>query len=305
MISLQNTIKDKPKNEIQLKSLIDYRIQNNVDEYLTPDVEFMKVALIDADSIPYRASHITTTLFEAFLVVHNSIQDILRDTKCSHFVLFHTTKGNFRDKVVDNYKANRAANTKTPFYYEVRDMMQILYNSTAYGNYEADDLVTMAHRKLGVYKSVLVSPDKDLLQVYPGVIFNPTKRVLIVNKEPIGSLTETIKHSEAGLKKTKITGQGTKFLFFQMLIGDTTDNIKGVPRVGPVKAYATLNDCKTLDDMYNATYIHYLSYYKTQVEALKQIQINFKLLYMQSRDSTFRIPKPIKLEQAYDKYPTK
>jgi 5'-3' exonuclease len=220
-------------------------------------------------------------------------------------VLFHTTKGNFRDKVVDNYKANRAANTKTPFYYEVRDMMQILYNSTAYGNYEADDLVTMAHRKLGVYKSVLVSPDKDLLQVYPGVIFNPTKRVLIVNKEPIGSLTETIKHSEAGLKKTKITGQGTKFLFFQMLIGDTTDNIKGVPRVGPVKAYATLNDCKTLDDMYNATYIHYLSYYKTQIEALKQIQINFKLLYMQSRDSTFRIPKPIKLEQAYDKYPTK
>jgi 5'-3' exonuclease len=296
---------NKPINADALQKLIKYKQKTNKPEYLTSNDKFHLLAVIDSDSIPYKVAHITNDIYEAFLIIHNIIDGILKDTRASHFILLHTTSCNFRNTITNDYKDNRKGTVKSDFYYKVRNLMFTMYNSTAFKCYEADDLVAMIHRKLGVCKSVLVSPDKDLLQVYPGIIYDPNKKTFVKVNNYVGKLDKFVKESKnknSGKlqRKTKVTGHGTAFLFWQMLVGDSTDNIKGIPKIGAVKAYDILENCKTLDDHYNAVYNEYFKYYKTKEAALYNMKISFKLLYMQVRDSDFRIPKPITLENSYD-----
>lgn len=311
-----------------MEKLLENKKQHNKPEYTTSDDKYSRIAIIDADSIPYKVAYTSNDLYTAFLLIHNILSTILKDTMSSHFILFHTTKCNFRHDLIDNYKDNRKELVKSPFYYEVRDMMITLYNSTAYGCYEADDLVAMVHRKFGVYKSVLCSPDKDLKQVYPARIYNYNKRIITNVDEPIGELTAIIKQKKQISKKTgkpltetKVKGHGTKFLFWQLLAGDPGDFIKGVPGCGSKTAYNILKDLTTLESMYDAcknTYIEWYNkdYNKRKKQAVKTNEIfdekydiqnaidymktTFRLLYMQQHDQEFRIPKPINLKDAYE-----
>jgi 5'-3' exonuclease len=274
---------------------IEYKKNNRVFEYLTTDFEYTRIALIDADYIPYKVAYSTNNIIDALKRIHHIVEEILEETESSHFIMFHTTSCNFRHDLIDNYKANRTEIVKSPFYYQVRDAFFTLYETHHYKCYEADDLVTMCHRKLGVDKSIIVTPDKDMLSVYPARIYNPNKKELIIVDEPIGKLFSHVKTSlnkaTGKLKnETKITGYGTKFLFFQMLIGDTADNIKGVYKVGAVKAFNLLNSSDNLESMYNIVLAQYSQQYAEN--ALQEMKLTFSLLYMRIRDETFKIPKP-------------
>lgn len=301
--SFEELNNNKPKTEEELLNLILDKKQyyknltKTEDKYLLHSDYYDRIALIDADYIPYKVAHITDNLLSAYNIIYNILYGIMLNTKSSHFILFHTTSCNFRTNVADNYKENRKdTNVKTEFYYEVRNMMKTLWNSCAYKCYEADDLVTMSHLKIGQFKSVIVSPDKDLLQVYPSVIYNPNKNVLVKVNDKIGSLNKTTKqkiNKKTGAVRnlSKITGKGTKFLFWQLLVGDSTDNIKGIPGVGAVKAYDLLNNCTTLQEMLDTCKDAYNDYYNNK--GFKMLKMNFELLYMQTKDTSFKIPKPL------------
>jgi len=49
----------------------------------------------------------------------------------------------------------------------------------------------------------------------------------------------------------KIVGRGRKFFYHQLLTGDSTDNIPGLPGVGEKTAYNILVDCTTEKECYN------------------------------------------------------
>jgi 5'-3' exonuclease len=77
----------------------------------------------------------------------------------------------------------------------------------------------------------IVSIDKDLDQI-PGEHYHPgIRRQQVFIREP---------------KFYTITPeQGLYFFYYQLLIGDGSDNIKGAPGIGPKKADKILFDCKT------------------------------------------------------------
>jgi 5'-3' exonuclease len=88
------------------------------------------------------------------------------------------------------------------------------YKYVTYPGLEADDVMGYLGTSPEIYDPVIVSIDKDMMTV-PTKIFNPDKmrRPVRVNK-----------------------GQADILMFKQAITGDSTDNYKGIPGVGPVKA---------------------------------------------------------------------
>lgn len=93
---------------------------------------------------------------------------------------------------------------------------------------ESDDMVSLTawYLRNSEIKHVICSPDKDMQQI-PGLHLNYKKQ-----DETTGQFfTQQIDVTEAHYNWC-----------YQMLIGDETDNIAGVPKMGPKKAEALLKD---------------------------------------------------------------
>ena len=67
--------------------------------------------------------------------------------------------------------------------------------------------------------------------------------------------------------------ESMRFLYTQVLTGDTVDGYKGCPRIGKVKAEAALRDCKNELEMLEQCYVRYHKVYDIEAkpELLKQI----------------------------------
>jgi len=89
--------------------------------------------------------------------------------------------------------------------------------------------VGVAATRFGPEAAVVCTIDKDMLQI-PCWHFNFVK----------GTWTKV---SEA---------EGSLFFYTQILTGDAADNIKGIYRVGPVKAAKILEGCSTEQELYDA-----------------------------------------------------
>ena len=105
---------------------------------------------------------------------------------------------------------------------------------------EADDAIAIEHtREKGEdeEQTIICSRDKDLRQV-PGWTFSwelgkqPEYGPLMVH--PVGYLSYDP-------DKNKLTGNGYLFFASQVLTGDVTDNIPGLPKYGPKKAFDALS----------------------------------------------------------------
>ncbi|QZI86249.1 hypothetical protein PODOV005v1_10015 [Vibrio phage PS32B.2] len=72
--------------------------------------------------------------------------------------------------------------------------------------------------------------------------------------------------------------EGAKFFCTQLLTGDTVDNIPGLPRVGPVKAEAILNECNGMEECLKAVREAYRAFYGD--EWAERLEEQGKLLWM-------------------------
>lgn len=129
---------------------------------------------------------------------------------------------------------------------------------------EADDMMCIEQSKRD--DTIICSRDKDL-RICPGWHFSwecgsqrsmgPTKtdRVgwldmdISVKTKPNGK-QETVK---------KVTGYGLSFFYYQMLVGDTADNIPGLPEWGAVKSYGLLSELRTEGELYKAVKTEYIN----------------------------------------------
>jgi len=147
----------------------------------------------------------------------------------------------FRKEIYPEYKATRSAHPP-----DLDPQMERLEEvCAAYGipvltepSFEADDLIaTLVHRATeAALEVVVVSADKDLLQlVGPGVIMYDTMR------EKIYGVPETI--DKMGVRPDQIVD-------YLSLTGDSSDNVPGVPSVGPKTAAKLLAEFDTLDGIY-------------------------------------------------------
>jgi 5'-3' exonuclease len=189
-------------------------------------------ALIDGDIIAYRVGFACQkTDKETGLVtadpkpyaLHSCkiyVNNIIEDCGCTSYTIYLTPKKTFRNKVRDDYKANRKGIAKPVHLDAIRTYLISTYKAVVVNNIEADDALGLKQDDT----TCIASIDKDLLMC-AGRHYN------FVKKE----------HQVVTAK------EGTRFFYQQMITGDTADNIKGIKGLGPVKASKLLEDTKRAD----------------------------------------------------------
>ena len=182
-------------------------------------------ALLDGDIYAFRVACTTENDNEAIAVyrVNEMIENTLVEVEASEYKLFLTSPDNFRKHVYPEYKANRTA-TKPKHLQFLKDYLVESWQGQVAERMEADDYLGINQHE----SSIICSIDKDLLQV-PGKHYN------IVKKEFYEVDEET----------------GFRNFYTQLLTGDTSDNIKGIAGIGPVKAKKALTGYFTEQGMFS------------------------------------------------------
>lgn len=178
----------------------------------------------------------------ALVVVSRVLLRILRDEAPSHFVFVQDGRGkNFRHERYPLYKANRDATPEDlvrqidPIQRMVRALGLPLVVSQGC---EADDCIASLAARLSPQRPVvIVSGDKDLKQcLSPRVsLWDPGSR-----EEKLLTLDDFV--NESGVRPEQWPD-------VQALIGDSSDNIPGVPGIGPKKAQQIFEHCSSLEDI--------------------------------------------------------
>jgi len=190
------------------------------------------IALLDADILCYRVGFATNDEHEntAIETMAVFLEDLLMFDliDCEGHELFLTGKVNFRNDIAVTapYKGNRKDVKKPVHLPLLREYLQVSWGATISDGQEADDDIAIRATQLGE-EGIIVSIDKDFMQV-PGWHYN------FVKKE----------------KKFVTPEEGLRFFYKQILTGDNADNIKGIHRVGEVKATKMLADAKTEQELY-------------------------------------------------------
>jgi len=171
-------------------------------------------ALIDGDSLIYYEMG-KPTLEEALSSLDGRLYQMFEETKATKYAGFLTQGKCFRYKVAKAkpYKGNRKHGDKPIIFPAIREYLKQKWNFKSVPQLEADDLVSVYHTD-PFGSTVICSPDKDVLYQNRGIHYNYGKAESIVVDEV----------------------QATTFLWKQVLMGDSTDGIPGLPKVGPKTA---------------------------------------------------------------------
>ena len=206
-----------------------------------------KIFLIDGSSYLYRAFHAMPPLTTstglptgAVKGVTNMLRNLRNENPNSHYLAIFDAKGkNFRHSIYKNYKANRP-----PMPPELREQLAPLKSiCNAMGmpvieipDVEADDVIaTLA--VMGAQRGIpmiISSLDKDLMQLV---------------EDPLVKMVNTMNnkvYDVAGVQE-KFGVHPDQIIDYLALVGDTSDNIPGVPKVGPKTAVKWLNEFKDLE----------------------------------------------------------
>jgi DNA polymerase I len=214
-----------------------------------------RLFLIDGSAVAYRSYYafvrnpLINSKGENVSAVFGFTQtmlNILDTEKPDYFaVVFDTPEPTFRHKLFDQYKAQRVAmpDDMVEQLPRIQEMLNALNVPTiALPGFEADDVMgTLAKTatNMNIF-TVLVTGDKDLMQLVNArtVIFNPKRG---------GEATEWL--DEKGVAD-KMGVQPAQIIDYLALAGDTSDNIPGVPNIGPKTALALLQQHGSLDNIY-------------------------------------------------------
>src|ERR1700742_3919716 len=200
----------------------------------------MRLVLVDGSGFIFRAFHAIPdmtrpdgTHVNAVFGFCNMIALLLKDHTGTHLaVIFDAGRMTFRNRLYDAYKAHRPEPPE-----ELRPQFALIREATrAFGlpcieleGWEADDLIAAYAKAVTAAggETVIVSSDKDLMQLIgPGV-----------------SMLDPMKNTEIGLAEVEAKFGVTpdKVIEVQALIGDSVDNVPGVPGIGPKGAAELIN----------------------------------------------------------------
>ena len=199
------------------------------------------LVLIDGSSYLYRAYHalpnLTNSAGEPTGALHgvlSMINKLVREQPSAHVaVVFDAPGKTFRDEIYADYKATRPPmpddlrSQVEPILDAVRSMGLPLLQVTGV---EADDVIgTLCRIAAAKNLSVLVSTgDKDLAQLV-------NDKVTLVN-----TMNDSVLDRDA--VKAKFDVYPEQIIDYLALVGDSSDNIPGVPKVGAKTAAKWLNE---------------------------------------------------------------
>lgn len=257
------------------------------------------VALIDLDSILYKAVYRVVSIREMrttlelnenkdmakqwlkeevyneginrceneILKILNYVDELLPFPISSNELFITTCEKSFRKNLCKTYKSNRKRND---YVWLLREHYR--HNGAKCSNtLEADDLISIRAKELGVGNYIIISPDKDLKQIGGHFWSYYSIKSYDFCDEPI--LNEFGVHvSEYKQKEVEFIDEETAQTLFwkQMLMGDASDNISGLRGIGEKTAEKILAKSK---NKFITTARQYLT-----KSTKKEFRTNYKLL---------------------------
>jgi rRNA-processing protein FCF1 len=172
--------------------------------------------------------------------ITDAINSILNNTKCDEYIICLSGDKNFRYDIATlmPYKGNRDGTIKPGYFLEFKDFLLNNHPSMRVDHLEADDLLT--HLGYQNDKVIICSTDKDLRTV------------------------ESLNYNISTQKLQRINKTTALYNFYyQLLIGDSTDNIPWPYNLGKITAAKILEDVKGSEDpseYMTHLYPYYVSY---------------------------------------------
>ncbi|MGQ7846698.1 DNA polymerase I [Granulosicoccus sp. 3-233] len=198
------------------------------------------VILVDGSAYLYRAFHAMPPLSNAkgqptgaIYGVVNMLRKLVADYQPSIMVVVFDASGKtFRDDIYTEYKANRARmpddmRSQIKPLYEVVEKMG--FPMLIVDGVEADDVIgtlSVQATRAGL-KTIVSTGDKDMAQLV-------NEQVTLVN-----TMTNTVMDVEGVIEKFGVPPE--QIIDYLALVGDTSDNIPGVPSCGPKTAVKWLS----------------------------------------------------------------
>lgn len=210
-------------------------------------------------------------------LIHRRLNEILTMSQCKTFEGYLTGKGNFRNDIAVTVPYKGTRKREKPFHYNnIRVYLEGHLGFKTVHGMEADDILALRQYQLGE-KSCIISRDKDLRMV-PGWHFGYScgkqKSFGPQLYDEMGQLTLLGRGS-----KQKIQGGGLMFFYSQLITGDRTDNILGIPKAGDVRAYEELNECQTEEEMFQKVLNMYVRTFGEEL-GYKRMLESGRLLWM-------------------------
>src|ERR1700722_7855906 len=216
-----------------------------------------RLLLIDANSIIHRAFHALPPFTGpdgrptgALYGISAMMLNLWRDSRPDYVAaLFDRPEPTFRDKKYAEYKGQRppTADELVAQIIEARKLFE------AFGikffekpGFEADDLIATLAEKFRYEKDVqvvILTGDRDTLQL----VEDDKVVVKIFNK---GVSDTTIYDEKAVIEKYGL--KPNQLIDYKALVGDASDNIKGVPGVGPKTAQELIKKFGTIEKLFAA-----------------------------------------------------
>lgn len=241
-----------------------------------------EIYLIDGSAYIYRAYHAIAPLTNSKGVATNAVlgfvkmvQKLINDYGPKYLAITFDSKGPvFRHDIYQEYKANRP-----PMPDDLREQLPLIKKFVEASNIlmleqmgvEADDILASIATKYSEqgYKVVIVSGDKDLLQLVDDNVsmFDPMKNKIMDKIEV---------EKKYGVRPDQL-------LDFYALVGDAADNVPGVPGVGPKTAEKLIVAHGSLDGVYE------------EVETFKKSKMKEKII--DNRDQAYLSKKLIDLKR--------
>ncbi|HKY69644.1 MAG TPA: 5'-3' exonuclease H3TH domain-containing protein, partial [Gammaproteobacteria bacterium] len=207
-----------------------------------------KVVLVDGSSYLFRAYHALPPLTTskgiptgAVYGVINMLRKLQNEVQPEYIaVVFDTKSKNFRHELYSEYKANRPPMPED-LSVQIQPMHEIIKAMglplLAIEGIEADDLIgTLANEaKKENYQVVISTGDKDFAQMVD-------EDITLIN-----TMTNVVLDVKGVEEKFGVSPE--QIVDYLALIGDTVDNIPGVPKVGPKTAVKWLKDYGTLKNI--------------------------------------------------------
>jgi DNA polymerase-1 len=204
--------------------------------------------LVDGSSYLFRAYHAMPSLTNSkgehtgtIYGVTNMLRRLLADYGPEHVAVVFDAKGKtFRNDMYKEYKANRP-----PMPDDLREQIKPIHDIVKAMGFpllcvdgvEADDVIGTLARQATEHgiETVISTGDKDMAQLV-------NEHVTLVN-----TMTEV--ESDADGVKDKFGVPPERIIDYLALIGDTVDNVPGVPKVGPKTAVKWLSEYDSLEDI--------------------------------------------------------
>ena len=221
-----------------------------------------KLIIFDADIIPYVVCHNKKeeelkSLEDCIQLTKLFITSVLLKLEATHYTGFLTEgKESFRYKIYPEYKGQRKG-IVPPYFKEVKQFLRDEYGFVSTPEVESDDLVlSLEQIEMDRSTVVIVSSDKDILNTCGQERYDPKKdQFHIYSRE-----------------------YAEEYFWKSMIIGDSADNIKGIPGKGVKAAEAIMSWAKKYEEEYSHKVLQEYIDYFGESKGIDEFYKNYKCL---------------------------